>query len=605
MLANRFDSATVPIELVALSLVSCGPIMVTFGDGARSEPWNVSLCIWEGRGFMTIGNTCDFNDGGTFSWGLSAAPRLLVFTRVSDGAVKNIDFVDLQMPGISLTTINGQWSPSSEQRFGLITVPPPGVSVDQDCNPVTPLALEASSGNFFPGIWNLPCQSGECPGTRFETSKRMTQVGGNIPLFRFTIGLGLLPAASSSSQDDDQDGIPNDADNCPNVFNPFQDDGDNDGKGDVCDGNPAYDPCGSQLTGVGPAKVWIGLKNSDDVGTRFDLLAEVLKNGSVITSSQLNNQPGGGSGFNNAILRTLPMVMNAPVALDSGDIVSVRLSVRVAVAGHRSGTARIWFAESAANSQVIVTVDDAPTPYFLAAPYLLQTQPPPVSPGLRKTVDVFVDRAVANNPFKPFGTWSYVFTGIGVPTPPGPTAPFGSFSWQSEASMVESNGSESARVKLSSSIRLGTNSNGILPISEPVTVDFEPYITPDTSPVQFPRTPCVIVGFPAGVFEQTNNGYVARDFKARGGTVLLVLRGNGGDQVVDITQALISIDARIQVNPQNGDATYVMEALFGETGVVIPCLIVSLIGRANDLTLTIGNDSGTAERKKVEANGNF
>jgi hypothetical protein len=412
MLLNRFDSATVPIELVALSLVSCGPIIVTFGGGARSEPWNVSLCIWEGRGTMTISNTCDFNDGGTFSWSLVAAPRLLVFTRVSDGAVKTIDFVDLQTPGLFLSTINGQWFPSPEQRFGLITVPP-GLAIDQDCDPGTPpLVLEGTSNNFFPGIWNLPCHEGDCPSTRFETSKRMTQVGGSIPTFRLPIGLGLLPASLSSSPDSDGDGIPDDADNCPNVPNPIQDDRDNDGKGDVCDGNPAYDPCGSQLTDVGPANVWIGLKNSDDVGIRFDLLAEVLRNGSVIASGQLNNQPGGSSGFNNAVLRTLFLAMNAPVALNSGDTVSMRVSVRVAdgvVGGHRSGTARLWFADSAANSRVIVTIDGVRTTYFLADVFSLQTQPGPVSPGLRRTIDVFVDRAVQGNPFKPFGTWSKTF----------------------------------------------------------------------------------------------------------------------------------------------------------------------------------------------------
>jgi len=182
--------------------------------------------------------------------------------------------------------------------------------------------------------------------------------------------------------------------------------------------------------------------------------------------------------------------------------------------------------------------------------------------------------------------------------------PFRGFQWQSEASMYEVNKTEFARVKLSASIQLGTDSNGILPISEPVTVDFEPY---DTSgdPVQYPRNPCVIVGFPAGVFQQINNNvYVARNFKERGGTVLLVVTEPGG-QTVDITQTLVSMDARIQVNPQTREATLVMEAVFGPSAIVSPCLIVSLIGGANDVEVAIGNDTGTAERKKVEASGSF
>jgi hypothetical protein len=42
-----------------------------------------------------------------------------------------------------------------------------------------------------------------------------------------------------------------------------------------------------QLTELAPAQVRLGLKNSDDIGTRFDILAEVLKNGTVVGSGQL------------------------------------------------------------------------------------------------------------------------------------------------------------------------------------------------------------------------------------------------------------------------------------------------------------------------------
>jgi rhodanese-related sulfurtransferase len=40
--------------------------------------------------------------------------------------------------------------------------------------------------------------------------------------------------------DTDNDGVQNDLDNCPNVYNPFQFDGDGDGIGDECDGEPGY-----------------------------------------------------------------------------------------------------------------------------------------------------------------------------------------------------------------------------------------------------------------------------------------------------------------------------------------------------------------------------
>ncbi len=168
----------------------------------------------------------------------------------------------------------------------------------------------------------------------------------------------------------------------------------------------------NQLTALTPARVWLGLRNSDDVGTKFDLLAEVLKNGAVVGSGQLNGVAGGSSGFNNAVLRTIDLTLNQSVLLDQGATFSVRLSVRIAqnVAGHRSGTARLWFNDPLANSQFGATVGGATNAYFLVggampASFALSTS---TGSGPRRFADVFVDRAVGGNPFKALGTWSVV-----------------------------------------------------------------------------------------------------------------------------------------------------------------------------------------------------
>jgi hypothetical protein len=163
----------------------------------------------------------------------------------------------------------------------------------------------------------------------------------------------------------------------------------------------------SQLTALGSAGIWLGLKNSDDVGTKFDLLAEVLKNGSLVGSGQLNGVAGGSSGFNNAVLRTISLALSSTANVSAGDTLSIRLSVRIAVdvSGHRSGTARLWFNDAAANSRFGATIGGSTSDYFLRDGFTLGS----VGAGPKKTIDVFVDRAVGGNPFKPFGTWNKTF----------------------------------------------------------------------------------------------------------------------------------------------------------------------------------------------------
>lgn len=160
------------------------------------------------------------------------------------------------------------------------------------------------------------------------------------------------------------------------------------------------------LTALGQAKVWVGLKNSDAVGVKFDLLAEVLKNGVVIGSGQINDVPGGSSGFNNAILDTINLALSSSENFCSGDTLGFRLSVRVAASStHVSGTARLWYNDAAANSRFNATVNGVPTDYFLRDFFLLDTT---TGPG-KRTSDVLVNRNIGGNPFKPFGTWTKTF----------------------------------------------------------------------------------------------------------------------------------------------------------------------------------------------------
>jgi hypothetical protein len=99
------------------------------------------------------------------------------------------------------------------------------------------------------------------------------------------------------------------------------------------------------LTGFGAAEAWIGLKNSDDVGTRFDVKAQVYHADALIGSGQQDGFWGGSSGFNNARRASIPLDLVAPPAeVPPGTVLRLTLSARIACAArtHASGSARLW-----------------------------------------------------------------------------------------------------------------------------------------------------------------------------------------------------------------------------------------------------------------------
>jgi N-acetylneuraminic acid mutarotase len=158
-----------------------------------------------------------------------------------------------------------------------------------------------------------------------------------------------------------------------------------------------------QITSLDPAQVWIGLKNSDDVGIKFDLLAEAYRDEVLISSGQLNSVVGGSSGFNNAHIQLVPFSSFTPIDFPTGSNLSIKVYVRNACSGsgHNSGTARLWFNDSAVNSHFGATVDTITNNYFLLNNFTLGTT---VGLGPKKTIDVAAGAKCS--PFKSFGTWS-------------------------------------------------------------------------------------------------------------------------------------------------------------------------------------------------------
>ena len=161
------------------------------------------------------------------------------------------------------------------------------------------------------------------------------------------------------------------------------------------------------ISSLSPANVWVGLKNSDDVGIKFDLRAEIYYNGTtLIGSGELASVIGGSSGFNNAKLDSIPLNLPSAVGFGPGDTISIKLLVRNACSGSgkNSGTARLWFNDSQADSRFDVTADDADSDLYLLDGSALGTS---AGPGPKKTVDV--SAGAKCSAFKPFGTWTKSF----------------------------------------------------------------------------------------------------------------------------------------------------------------------------------------------------
>jgi hypothetical protein len=168
------------------------------------------------------------------------------------------------------------------------------------------------------------------------------------------------------------------------------------------------------LSAVGPARIWIGLTNSDAVGLRIDLRTEFLVNGTVMASGYVLDVPTGSSGFNNAILNTVAMSpASGPVEVPPGAQISLRVSVRRTCSGggHNSGGVRHWFngqpldsgAGRDAGSRIQLTIGGTTSDYFLRNAFGISTS----AGASRLSVDATVNTSVACDarPYAVLGTW--------------------------------------------------------------------------------------------------------------------------------------------------------------------------------------------------------
>jgi hypothetical protein len=89
----------------------------------------------------------------------------------------------------------------------------------------------------------------------------------------------------------------------------------------------------TQLDALSALRAWIGLKNSDDQGTFFDLRAELLKNGAVIASGETKNIQNVTRNPNKAKEVTVSFGAISSYQFSSADVLSIRILTKVADSG--------------------------------------------------------------------------------------------------------------------------------------------------------------------------------------------------------------------------------------------------------------------------------
>ncbi|MFH0983554.1 MAG: thrombospondin type 3 repeat-containing protein [Planctomycetota bacterium] len=212
-------TSVVPTEMVGLNLVSLAPITVTYYGGMDEEQWDVSVGLSQYQ--PTMGYVQAYRshcNGGTYSSDFNVWPKF-TFTRIvpPPPEVKTLD------------TGNPIWGLCAIHLHQVVS--PWVIAADPN------LALDNPwCSDFHPSIEDpeqLPLSSCDCNvnGRRDDCD----------------IAQGLSQDCQSNGVPDecdpdaDVDLVPDDCDNCPEDYNPVQEDTDGDLMGDACD------PCPMQV----------------------------------------------------------------------------------------------------------------------------------------------------------------------------------------------------------------------------------------------------------------------------------------------------------------------------------------------------------------------
>jgi len=152
-------------------------------------------------------------------------------------------------------------------------------------------------------------------------------------------------------------------------------------------------PTAVRLNTLSDLRVWIGLKNSDDQGTYFDLRAELRKNGVAIASGETKTIQGVTRNPSNAKEATVSFGAISDSQFNPGDVLSIKILTKVADSGGHNNAVglRLYYDAVSRPSRLgaVFVVDN--TPPTIAA----TVNPAPNAAGWNKT-DVTVSFTCAD-----------------------------------------------------------------------------------------------------------------------------------------------------------------------------------------------------------------
>jgi hypothetical protein len=178
---------------------------------------------------------------------------------------------------------------------------------------------------------------------------------------------------------------------------------------------------GNSVSAVGPAKLWIGLKNSDDQGTQFDLRAEMYLNGVRISEGETLCITG--VTRNSSLAREIAVPLN-PVSngsYASGDIFSLKVLTRIGTTatgqkctgpgGSHNNAVGLRLYYDALDRPSTVSAAIAPDPimgYYLHTTNGISLLDGVAPMGAQKYKDSNGVDFNNGNPWKEIGTWTMV-----------------------------------------------------------------------------------------------------------------------------------------------------------------------------------------------------